>query len=105
MHFDGPAKMRSFWRGAIKKMHYTYVLLLSNKKFYIGSTSNLKLRLKDHKNGRVKSTRQFLPLELVYFECCFSKTDAIKREYQLKTGFGRGYLRRRLENFLNNTPT
>jgi predicted GIY-YIG superfamily endonuclease len=33
---------------------------------------------------------------LLYFEACFNKEDAIAREKQLKTGFGRAYLKRRL---------
>jgi len=37
--------------------------------------------------------------KLVYYEVCLSKKDAQKRERQLKTGFGRGYLRKRLENY------
>jgi putative endonuclease len=38
--------------------------------------------------------------KLVYCEVCLSKKDAQNRERQLKTGFGRGYLKRRLKNFL-----
>jgi hypothetical protein len=32
-------------------------------------------------------------------EACLSKEDASEREKQLKTGFGRGYLKRRLKNY------
>jgi len=31
---------------------------------------------------------------------CQKETGARKRELQLKTGFGRGYLKRRIENYL-----
>ena len=78
------------------KYYYTYVLELSNHDLYIGSCSDVKSRLQDHVKGRVTATKKFRPLRLVYFEGCLSKTNAIKRENQLKTGFGRGYLRRRI---------
>ena len=88
-------------------MFYTYILLCSggqhkNPDFYIGSTSNLKERLASHKSKNVSTTKSFDKIELVYYEACLSKTDARKRELQLKTGFGRGYIKRRLEYYLKN---
>jgi putative endonuclease len=49
-----------------------------------------------HNLGKVDSTKLRQPLGLVYFEACKYKEKAIKREKQLKTGFGRAYLKRRL---------
>ena len=78
-------------------MHYTYVLLSSkDNKTYIGSTAHLKRRFQEHNSGKVLSTRHRLPLQLVYFEACPSEEAALAREKQLKTGFGRAYLKRRL---------
>ena len=89
-------------------MYYTYVLLcqdikLLRKKFYIGSTEDLKNRVKEHKAGEIKTTKSFDTIYLIYYEACLNKTDARKRELQLKTGFGRGYLKRRLENHLKSS--
>ena len=86
-------------------MYYTYVLrcideLTKNKIFYIGSTGNLKQRLDRHKNGGVETTKDFNKIELVYYEACKNKTDARKRELQLKTGFGRGYISKRIAEYL-----
>lgn len=86
-------------------MYYTYVLLCldtkrDRKKFYIGTTQNLEKRVSRHKTKGVKSTKNFDKIELIYYEVCFNKADARKREYQLKTGFGRGYIKRRIENYL-----
>lgn len=86
-------------------MHYTYVLFCADsvrnrKKFYIGSTDNLKIRLLKHRTKNVDTTKSFDKIELIYYEACRNKTDARKRELQLKTGFGRGYINRRLENYL-----
>jgi putative endonuclease len=86
-------------------MHYTYVLLCRDVKrarseFYIGSTDNLDQRIAQHRGGQVQTTKRFDTIELAYYESCISKTDARRRELQLKTGFGRGYLKRRLAEFL-----
>jgi len=86
-------------------MFYTYVLLCvdskrNRKKFYVGSSDDFEKRLAEHLSKSVKTTKSFDKIELVYYEASLNKKDARKRELQLKTGFGRGYLKRRLENFL-----
>lgn len=86
-------------------MYYTYVLLCKGKdreKMYFGFTGDLKLRIGQYRKKMVKTTRSFNEIELIYYESCRNKTDARKREIQLKTGFGRGYLKRRLENDIKN---
>ncbi len=83
-------------------MHYVYVLEcrdLEQKILYVGSTSDLKKRLAQHLRKEVTTTKKFASVVLVYYEACLDKTDALIREKQLKTGFGRGYLKRRLENY------
>jgi putative endonuclease len=85
-------------------MYYTYVLLCRGDKnfFYIGYCRNIDKRVKQHIEKAVKYTKRFREVKLVYCEMCLNKTDARKRELQLKTGFGRGYLKRRLENYINS---
>jgi len=78
------------------KFFYTYVLLCADGDWYIGSTDDIKRRMREHENGKVTATICRRPLDLVYFEACRSLTAAREREQQLKTGFGRGYLSRRL---------
>ena len=75
---------------------YTYVLKCSDDGWYIGSTSNLQRRVAQHQAGECPNTRKRLPVELVYYEACRSLDAARNREKQLKTGFGRGYLKKRL---------
>lgn len=85
--------------------YYTYVLLCTDKLgksvFYIGFTKDIKQRYKRHLNKEVNSTKKFKELKLIYFESCLNKTDARKRELQLKTGFGRGYIKKRLTKYLS----
>lgn len=68
---------------------YTYVLKSKKDgKFYIGATSDINKRLKQHYDGLVFSTKYRLPIELIYFEACLNKDDAYRRERYLKTGMG-----------------
>ena len=77
--------------------YYTYVLKSKeDNALYIGFTENIDKRLCEHNDGKVTSTRSREPFEIVYYEACLSKELAIIREKQLKTGFGRAYLKRRL---------
>jgi len=81
-------------------MYFTYVLLSKkDNKFYIGYSDDLVKRLKQHKSGNVLSTKNRLPIKIIYFEACTNKFDAIKRERYLKTGMGKRYLRNRLKNY------
>jgi len=81
--------------------YYTYVLKSKkDSKFYIGWTNNLKKRFKKHCDGKVEATSNRRPLSLIYYEVCLNKEKAIKREKYFKTGFGRRFLKGRLENYL-----
>jgi len=47
--------------------------------------------------GKVAATAHRLPICLEYYEACRFERKAKLREKQLKTGFGRAYLKRRLQ--------
>ncbi len=80
-------------------MYYTYVLKSKKDgKLYVGFCEDLRRRLKEHNSGLIEATRKRKPLELIYYEACKSKYDAIQREKGFKTGFGRAYLKRRISN-------
>lgn len=83
--------------------YYVYVLYSKIlNKFYIGSTEDLKKRLVEHKSGSTYTTYRMRGFKLVYYESCVNKKDATAREKQLKTGYGRQYLRHRLKNYLDS---
>jgi putative endonuclease len=87
-------------------MFYTYVLLSEmDDKFYIGHTNDLESRIKKHLNGKVPSTENRRPLRLIYYEACLNKFDAIKREKYFKSGYGRRFLKNRMEIILVNKKT
>ncbi|MDD5749660.1 MAG: GIY-YIG nuclease family protein [Patescibacteria group bacterium] len=77
-------------------MYYVYILHLNNSSFYTGYTINIIKRLKEHKNGRVKSTKNFRPIKLVWY-CIFpSRLQARRFENYLKTGSGQAFRNKRL---------
>ena len=83
--------------GSSTMYFYTYVLRSEkDNKLYIGWSDNLRKRVTEHNKGLVTATRNRLPFRLVYYEACLSKELAIAREKQLKTGFGRAYLKKRV---------
>ncbi len=82
-------------------MFYTYVLISKKDgKLYTGYTQNLKVRFEQHNKGNVESTKERRPLELIYYEACLDKKDAIHREKYLKTYHGKAFIKKRLKSYL-----
>ena len=66
-------------------MNYFYILKSIDTNFlYYGSTSNLQNRLETHNLGKVKSTKNKAPYNLVYYEAYTTLQLAKKREYDVK---------------------
>ena len=84
-------------------MHYVYVLK-SNKdgRLYTGCTEDLRKRFREHNDGKVTSTKDRAPFDLIYYEASLYRTDAFAREKYLKTGMGKRYLKNRLRRFLSS---
>jgi putative DNA methylase len=73
---------------------FVYVLRCSDGSFYIGQTADLQRRLQQHENGKVSWTAPRRPLQIIHWETFDSRAEAVKREKDLKTGFGRKWLKR-----------
>lgn len=67
---------------------------------YKGCTFDLKRRLKEHKLGKVISTKNKRPIKLIFYEAYLLKADAKRREKFLKTTEGRKLLRQQLRDIL-----
>ncbi|AOY76151.1 GIY-YIG nuclease family protein [Clostridium formicaceticum] len=66
-------------------MPYTYILQCVDETFYIGWTTDLHNRLKVHNEGKgARYTRGRLPVKLVYWELHSNRSDAQKREVDLR---------------------
>ena len=77
-------------------MVYVYVLQSgADQKLYTGCTRDLRLRLDLHNIGKVESTADRRPLNLIYYEACISEKDAFRREKYLKTTYGKRYIKTR----------
>jgi putative endonuclease len=61
--------------------------------FYIGMTSKVERRMKEHNAGYERSTQSRRPFEIVYIERCDSRLEARKREKFLKSRMGREFLK------------
>ncbi len=67
------------------KKNYTYMVRCKDGSLYTGWTNNLEKRLQAHNEGSgAKYTKTRRPVELVYYEEYESKTQAMKREYEIK---------------------
>ena len=67
-------------------MYYFYILRSNfNNSYYFGSCDNLEKRLIRHNKSHVKSTKRYIPWVLVYTEEFMSRTEARKREIQVKS--------------------
>lgn len=65
--------------------YYVYMVRCSDGSLYTGSTNNLPARVEKHNRGEgARYTRGRRPVTLVYSESAASKSDALKREIQIK---------------------
>lgn len=66
-------------------MNYTYIVECSDGTYYTGWTNNLENRIATHNAGKgAKYTRSRLPVRLVYYESYETRTEAMRRECQIK---------------------
>lgn len=65
--------------------NHVYIVRCSDQTLYTGWTNHLEKRIEAHNAGKgAKYTKARRPVELVYFETFEYKSDALKREYQIK---------------------
>ena len=64
---------------------YVYILECNDQSLYTGITNDLKKRIIAHNSGKgAKYTKARLPVKLVYKESCKTKSDSLKREFEIK---------------------
>jgi putative endonuclease len=82
---------------------YYYVYVLRSKKdglFYTGYTNSIQKRIEEYHAGKLPSTKNSRPMDLIYWEGCINQQDATQREKYLKSSWGKRYLKNRLNNYL-----
>lgn len=66
-------------------MYFIYILLCSDGSFYTGYTNNIEKRLKMHFTGKgAKYTKSHGPVKIIHQESFQTKSEALKREYEIK---------------------
>ncbi|NLB89015.1 MAG: GIY-YIG nuclease family protein [Syntrophomonadaceae bacterium] len=66
-------------------MFFVYILQCSDNSFYTGYTNDIDKRLRTHNEGKAsKYTRTRLPVKIVYVEEFVTKSEAMKREIEIK---------------------
>jgi putative endonuclease len=65
---------------------HIYIVRCSDGTLYTGIAKNLRKRIEEHNSveGGARYTRSRQPVELVYSEQALSRSDALKREYEIK---------------------
>jgi len=68
-----------------EKMYYTYIVASRSHNFYVGMTSEIEIRVRQHKDGTFEGySKKYNCNRLVWFERHPYVNDAIAREKQLK---------------------
>jgi len=77
-------------------MFTVYILQsIKNNRYYIGHASDMITRLARHNAGMVKSTKSFIPWKIIYTENYNTKSEAYRRELEVKN-YKRGIKFKRL---------
>ena len=77
-------------------MFYVYALYNETAhKFYIGQTEDLERRIRQHNEHEFKgfTSRYKGEWKLIYHESTDTRSDALRREKQLKSGNGRVFIK------------
>ncbi|MBI0401353.1 GIY-YIG nuclease family protein [Cyclobacterium marinum] len=77
-------------------MKYAVYILysVSLNRYYVGQSKNHIERLERHQSGRNKSTKAGKPWEIVHVEFFNNRSDAVRKERQIKNIGSRRYLER-----------
>jgi len=74
-----------------------FVYIIQSQKqgtYYVGVTDNIERRLFEHNHGKSIYTRSKGPWVLVYQERHNSRSEAMKREFEIKSKKKRAYIER-----------
>ncbi len=75
--------------------YFVYAILCDDESIYIGQTQDLQKRWREHLKGNGSQyTKTHKPQRIIHYEEFKSRKEAVKREHDLKTGFGRKWLKR-----------
>ncbi|NNE75580.1 MAG: GIY-YIG nuclease family protein [Pricia sp.] len=78
-------------------MFWVYVIYSGNfDRYYVGMTINVETRLKQHNSGKTKSTKAYIPWEVIHVEEFITRAEARSREKYLKSAAGRRWRKNKI---------
>jgi putative endonuclease len=77
-------------------MHYVYLIEGSRGNRYVGFTTDLRQRLFDHNEGRLRNTARYRPWRLITYLGFSSRKQALAFEHYVKSGSGHAFARKHL---------
>ena len=78
------------YAGRLVDMYYIYIIKSNRQNWhYVGFTSNVDKRLKEHNSGQNKSTKSYKPFTLIYVQSVKHRSDARDLEKYLKVRYNK----------------
>ena len=78
-------------------MYYVYILKsIEKNRTYVGFTTDLDKRIKEHNEGKNTSTKYYRPFKMICYVAVDKKTTALELERYFKTGSGIAWMKKRL---------
>ena len=74
-------------------MFIVYVIQSRAGRLYVGYTSDINRRLKEHNSGLCKTTKDSTKWRPIYIEAYSNRREAMHREKWLKSVYGREFLK------------
>jgi len=69
-------------------MFTTYAIQSKTRNYiYVGLTNDLKRRIEEHNRGKNRSTKAYIPFELIYNKVFHTRLEAREHEKILKSGY------------------
>lgn len=88
-------EFHSILRKTLGQECFLYILQSKkNGEYYVGTTKDIGIRLDQHNRGVGKSTRANSPWRVVYREKFNTRSEAIRREKEIKSQKSRFYIER-----------
>ncbi len=80
-------------------MIYVYAIKSKLRNYiYVGLTADVERRVQQHNLGYERTTKPYVPFEIIYTEVFTTRQEARSREKYLKTTSGKRFLRTLLYN-------
>jgi len=79
-------------------MYCIYVISSVSRKYvYVGLTNNLARRIKQHQDGKERTTAPYRPFQIILTEKHLTRNIARNREKYLKSGVGKEWIKGYIE--------